>query len=472
MLRVVRLAHHVAFPALTLTALLIAATAGGGPGGWSVPQGTIAQESAPAEHVVLVSIDGLRPEFYRDASWPAPTLQQMAREGASADGVRGVFPTVTYPSHTTIITGAMPARHGIYYNEPFDPDGQTGRWYWEEDLIRVPTLWDAVRTAGGTSASFFWPVSVGAPVDYNVPEIWSLEAGYGSVDPLRWNDTPDGFVEELESNATGPFTDGNLSPDYMTRDLHSAAAVAYTLETYRPTLVTVHILGVDHFEHEDGRDSPRVRQAVASADAAVHEMIDGAKRAGIVEHTAFVVVGDHGFVDIHTALAPNVWLVEAGLREARDDRGDWRAAFHSGVASAFLYLRDPDDTETLQAVRRILENRPRAERRLYRIVDRDELVAIGAAPDAALALAFVPGVAYSSAYSGEALRYTGGGTHGYYPDFAQIETGFVASGAGVRTGVVVPEMGLEDVAPTIAQLLGLPFAAPDGTLYPGLFERQ
>jgi predicted AlkP superfamily pyrophosphatase or phosphodiesterase len=313
---------------------------------------------------------------------------------------------------------------------------------------------------------------VGAPVDYNIPEVWSLEEGYGGTDPLRWNDTPDGFIEEIESNATGPFTDDNLSADYLTRDLRTAAAVAYTLETYRPTLTTVHILGVDHFAHEDGRDSPRVRQAVAAADAAVHEMVDGATRAGIRDSTAFVVVGDHGFVDIHTALAPNVWLVEAGLRAASDDRGDWRAAFHSGVASAFLYLRDPDDDATLRQVRRILESRPRAERRLFRIIERDELAAIGAAPDAALALAFVPGVAYSSAYSGDALRTAGGGTHGFYPDFEQIETGFVASGAGVRGGVIVPEMGLEDIAPAIAHLLGVPFPAPDGTLYPGLFERQ
>ena len=72
----------------------------------------------------------------------------MVIRARCADGVRGVFPTVTYPSHTTLITGAMPARHGIYYNSPFEPGGQTGRWYWEADAIRVPTLWDAVREAG------------------------------------------------------------------------------------------------------------------------------------------------------------------------------------------------------------------------------------------------------------------------------------------------------------------------------------
>jgi hypothetical protein len=177
-------------------------------------------------------------------------------------------------------------------------------------------------------------------------------------------------------------------------------------------------------------------------------------------------------VDIHTSVAPNVWLAEAGLLEARPDRGDWRAAFHSGVASAFLHLRDPDDSEALEIVRRLVEARPRAERRLYRVLDRDDLAAVGAAPDAALALAFVPGVAFSSAVEGDALRRTGGGTHGYYPDLDDVETGFIGWGAGFGDGVVVPRMGLEDIAPAIARLLGIAFEAPDGTLYPGLFSER
>ena len=85
------------------------------------------------DHVVLISVDGLRPEFYLEERWPAPMLQQMRREGAHARAVKSVFPSVTYPAHTTIITGRMPIDHGISYNSPFEPQGQTGRWYWEED---------------------------------------------------------------------------------------------------------------------------------------------------------------------------------------------------------------------------------------------------------------------------------------------------------------------------------------------------
>jgi len=139
------------------------------------------QNDSAVGHVVLISIDGFRPDFYLDTAWPAPILQRMAREGAHVKMVRGVFPSETYPGHTTLVTGAMPGSHGIYYNVPVEKDGPTGRYYWYASAIRVPTLWDAVRESGLKSANVLWPVTVGAPIDWNIPEIWSPDE---KVDPL------------------------------------------------------------------------------------------------------------------------------------------------------------------------------------------------------------------------------------------------------------------------------------------------
>lgn len=90
----------------------------------------------------------------------------------------------------------------------------------------------------------------------------------------------------------------------MTRDDRCGAAAAYLLETYRPGLITVHLTQTDHYQHEDGRESPRVRRTIAAADRAVSQIWEAAGRAGIRERTAFVITGDHGFFDIHTQLAP------------------------------------------------------------------------------------------------------------------------------------------------------------------------
>jgi hypothetical protein len=421
-------------------------------------------QERPADHVVLISIDGLRPEFYRDPAWPAPTLQQMAREGVHAEGVRGVFPTVTYPTHTTLVTGALPARHGVYYNTPFEPEGQTGRWYWEEAAIQVPTLWDAVRAAGLDSAAISWPVTVGAPIDRVLPEVWSLDPDAAPLSAMREASRPAGLWEELEREATGRLSARSFSADWINRDDTTGAAAAYLLETHRPALLAVHLLSNDHFEHEAGRDAPVVRRAVGAVDRAVGAVRDAAERAGILERTAFVVTGDHGFVNTSLSVAPNVWLADAGLRSAAPDRGDWRATFHGQGGATFLHLRDPQDRGALDAVRAALERAPAKVAKLYRAVERAELDAIGADPRVPLALAGARDVRFSDAAQGPVVRPASGAAHGYFPtDFPEILTGFVGWGAGFRSGATLHRMGSEDIAPLVALLLGLDFEAPDGT---------
>ncbi len=444
---------------------------------WTIIQvlwlGALASAASPVRHVVLISIDGLRPEFYLDSSWPAPTIQMMARQGAHAKRVRGVFPTVTYPSHTTIVTGALPIRHGIYYNTPFEPEGQTGRWYWEESAIQVPTLWDALRQAGLKTAALSWPVTVGAPIDFNIPEVWSLEKDAVPLQRMRQEANPPGLFEEIEREATGRLTEGVFGTDYLTRDDRTGAAAAYLLEKYQPALLAVHVIQVDHFQHQEGRESTLVSRAVATADRAVGQILDAAQRAGISENTVFVVTGDHGFVDNNLRLAPNVWLVEAGLMgPGRDRGGDWRAAFLAEGGAAFLHLRDPDDTESYSRVLEILADLPPKYRKLFRIVERDELDRLGADPSVPLALAAAEGTGFVSSGSEPVLRRWTGGTHGYHPELPNIHTGFVGWGPGFRPGASVPTMGLEDIAPLIARLLGVPFEAPDGVLIEGVLAKE
>src|SRR5580692_5574308 len=126
--------------------------------------------------LVLISVDGLRPDYITAADAhgaKVPNLRRFMKEGTYADGVTGVVPTVTYPSHTTLVTGVWPATHGIFANTTFDPLQKNYQgWYWYAEDIRVPTLWDVASKAGRTTASIQWPVTVGAKITWNIPEIW------------------------------------------------------------------------------------------------------------------------------------------------------------------------------------------------------------------------------------------------------------------------------------------------------------
>ncbi|HKP76834.1 MAG TPA: ectonucleotide pyrophosphatase/phosphodiesterase, partial [Longimicrobiaceae bacterium] len=311
---------------------------------------------ARAEHVVVASIDALRPEFYGDESWPAPTLQQLAFEGVRADGVRTVFPALTYPAHTTLVTGALPARHGIWANRPFLAEGWTEAWFWEASHLRVPALWDAVRAAGGTTASIGWPVTVGADIDWNVPDVWPEH--YSQADfmaPVRAAATPPGLLEELEREATGRLRGENFGLGWLAREDRVGSMASYLFERHRPTLLLMHLIGTDHMQHERGRNNPMTRRAVGAADRALGQVVETVERLELRDRTAFVVVGDHGSINRHTQLRPNAWLVSAGLMADRGDRGHWRAAFHADGGSAFLRLRDAADNEAAAAVRRLLD---------------------------------------------------------------------------------------------------------------------
>src|SRR5208337_3370368 len=119
---------------------------------------------------------GLRPDAITAADAlgaKVPNLRRFLKEGTYADGVQGVIPTVTYPSHTTLVTGVWPAKHGIFANTTFDPLQKNYQgWYWYSEDIRVSTLWDAATQAGRTTASIQWPATVGAKITWNIPEFW------------------------------------------------------------------------------------------------------------------------------------------------------------------------------------------------------------------------------------------------------------------------------------------------------------
>src|SRR5690625_3050102 len=371
------------------------------------------------EHLIYISIDGLRPEFYLDRKLPAPMLQRMAAAGTHAKAVRGITPTVTYPSHTTLVTGALPIQHGIFHNRPFEPEGQSGIWYMESAMIRVPALWDAVRATGKSSAAISWPVSAGAPIDWNIPEYWSVKGIEGGLTgaeahtaALRTQVRPKGLLEEIEKESLGRF------PDYywgrnLSREDAVGSMASYLLGKYKPNLFLIHLNQTDYYQHAYGRDHPDVALAIQAVDRTVTRLVDVAERAGILESTAFLTVGDHGFVDVDTKLAPNVWLVELGLHEDRPDRGEWRAAFHPGGGSAFLYLRDDDDIEALEIVREWLGGLPETTRALFRVVEREEIIAAGGDPARILALAARPGDTLTGDARGPAAGQGSCGPQGY-----------------------------------------------------------
>lgn len=380
--------------------------------------------------------------------------------GSYAKGVRCIFPSVTYPSHTTLITGTFPAKHGITYN--LMPDDQRKYvWTTESKKIKAETLWQAVRKAGLKSASVSWPVSVGAEIDYNLPEIWSETNMADRKSAISAYATPKGLLEEMEQYAIGNVPGEDLNLSSLAMDENNSRMAAYMIVKYKPNFLSFHIAGVDGAEHKEGRTGAGVVKAVASADHAVMNIIDAIAKAGLTDNTTIIITGDHGFLDINKTLSPNIWLKEIGI-DSQVGAEEPVAKFQSAGGAAFFQLRDNKDLKTLARVRKKLAEIPDEYKQMFRIVERDELDKIGADPHAMFALAAAKGVYIQDSNTGNLVGPKKGGAHGYFPDVPEIQTGFIIAGAGVKNGVALDSIGLEDVAPTVSRLLGFTLSNPDG----------
>ena len=211
-----------------IAALFIAAT-------WCAA-GSASQNRERPPLLVIVSIDGLRPDYITAADEhgaKVPNLRRFLKEGAYAEGVEGVVPTVTYPSHTTLMTGVWPAKHGIFANTTFDPLQKNYQgWYWYAEDIRVPTLWNAAAKAGRTTASVQWPVTVGANINWDIPEFWRANTE-DDAKLLRAVSTPE-LLAEAQSEI-GPFSGGVDTT--VEADKNRGRYAAWILENKHPSLL-------------------------------------------------------------------------------------------------------------------------------------------------------------------------------------------------------------------------------------------
>jgi len=434
--------------------------------GWQILLCVSFSTAQSTKHIVLISIDGFRPDFYLDSSWPAPNMQQLKKVGMYAKKVKSVFPSFTYPSHVAMLTGALPARSGIYYNTPFEPRGSSGKWNWFTKDIKVPTIWMRLKATGMTSAAIEWPVSVGEEITWNIPEIWDTRYPEDRISETRKYATK-GLIEEIELNATGKLDGENMNEEYQSLDENTGRMAAYILKTYKPNFLAVHFAGVDGAEHEQGRDGNKVRMAVATADRAIGNILETIDKNNLKDSVTVIVIGDHGFSNITQVLQPNVWLKQAELMGVDYN---WNVKFQPAGGSAFLYLQNSKDIQTLNKVKWLLEQQPTSLKKLFAVYDRKKLDEMGVDSGAVLALAAQPGIVFGGSTDGNVLTpiKSGGGHHGYEPNQADMFTGFIAYGPGITKGGKIEQMSVKDAAPLIATLLGIEFKTPDGVLVPGI----
>src|SRR5882724_392812 len=423
----------------------------------------LAQEK-PAPLLVVISVDGLRPDYVTAADAhgaKVPHLRKFLHEGTYAQGVTGVIPTVTYPSHTTLMTGVWPAKHGILANQTFDPLQKNHEgWYWYAEDIRVPTLWDAASAAGRTTASIQWPVTVGAKITWNIPEIWRAGTSEDAK-LLRVVSTP-GLLAEGKA-AVGEFRGGiDASPE--SDEVRGKDAV-WILENKHPGLLTLHLIALDHIEHEAQAFSPKAMAVLERLDAVIGKVWDAAERVA-PGHAIVAVVSDHGFANYGQQL--NLFpAFEKAKLFSLDDKGkisEWRAMPWETGGSAAIVLKDPKNGLTVATVRTLLTKLAADPANgIDRVLEGDELHRRGGYPNASFFVGLKPGWRTGTALSGPVVSSVkAGGTHGELPDLPDLRASFFLVGPGVAAGKNQGLIDMRDIAPTLAKAAGLSLPTADG----------
>ncbi|MCC7175169.1 MAG: alkaline phosphatase family protein [Bryobacterales bacterium] len=409
-----------------------------------------AQTPAKDHMVVVISLDGLPAYALDDPRLPIPTLRRLMKEGVYAR-MTSINPTVTWPVHTSMVTGVLAGEHGLLANGTIL---KTGSWppvkvdpmLDKEKMVHAPTVYDAVFRAGLTTAQIDWVAINNAPtITYPFSE-WASPAG-----PVEREMIAKGVITAADVES---FSKANIA----FRDQIWTTAAVYLIHEHKPNLLLLHLLTLDSVSHGSGPAGLPATAATAFLDGCVARVAAAIRDAGMSDRTTLIVVSDHGFKGYTKQVRPAVALAAAGL-------GDKVYVLPEG-GSAYVYL---DQSQAAELVPKTIQTLEGVEG-IERIIAPGGFSALGLAqPDQdpqmyQLLLVAKDGYAFSGATGGPvtAAPPQRAGAHGYLATDAQMDVIFIAAGRGVRAGVDPGRISVIDIAPTIANLLGVKFPSAKG----------
>lgn len=398
-----------------------------------------------------------------------PNFQKYLAGGSCVERVRSVYPTITYPCHTTMMTGVWPQKHGVLGNEEFIPGVEKAPWKWFYEAVKWDEdIFKAAKRAGLTTCGIFWPVTGRHPaVDYLIDAYWPQP---GDTD-IREVFARAGSSEEVLDIIVRQMKDCVLRTHPATERFQTRCAREIILR-YQPDLMMVHPTNIDSYRHSYGLFNDKVKKGIEETDAYIGELMEAVEEAGLLEDTNLVLTSDHGHMEVKRILSPNILLADAGFIEL-DGQGrlkDWQAYCLSGGTSALIYLKDPSDQEIHRRVEEYL--RGLAKEGIYGFTQVFSEEEVREKEHLGGDFSFVLETdGYTSfgkslvrplvnSFDETDYRY-GRATHGHLPDRG-IWPVFYAKGPGFLENVTLKTANLVDEAPTFARVLGVDLKGADG----------
>ncbi|MCB9640097.1 MAG: alkaline phosphatase family protein [Myxococcales bacterium] len=438
-------------------------------GSWSSPaKGQDVKE--PERYVFLLSIDGLSHKHLLDKRLPFTHLRRLAKEGILA-GSRTIFPSMTWPSHASLVTGQYPREHGILGNRWLHNKKQIYWPYWEAADVhrRSESIYDLATQRGIRTAALMWPATQGSKtITYNLPEVARRRLFKRYVDSRMLRAAREaGYSREQLFQAMAA---EDIRSDRMVTKL---AISLVQKKQGRPGLFLMHYLDLDHVLHGHGTSPSRaLKRSARELDALFGQIVEATKKAGIYKRSTFFVVSDHGFLQSKKTIDLRQVLMQAGvsryqmLNSYRVKREDVSSFYNGHAGFIYIHPRKGDKAKRRVELRRKILASLRKIKEIERVYTPKEYAALGfpspkedrGAPDL-IALA-KPDCYFRLNPKGRLVRNFRVGMHGYLPGHKDIQVPFLAFGETIRERSEPLQVRNIDVAPTVARILGLSWSQP------------
>ncbi|MBD5106229.1 MAG: alkaline phosphatase family protein [Lachnospiraceae bacterium] len=416
--------------------------------------------------LIIVSLDAVGSEDLTFLK-TLPNFKSLYQNAAVCEHVESVCPSITYPAHTSIVTGKKPIHHGVINNTLVQPKRPAPDWMWQRKYVKGTTLYDETNKKGYKTAALLWPVTARSRIHYNLPEVLANRPWQNQIMVSAFNGTMSYELALLKR--FGHLRDGVRQPA-LDNFVHQSAL--YTIKNYRPDMMLIHYTDVDTNRHIYGVHHQKARAALGRHDQRLGELFTALEETGDMDKTTLVVLGDHYQMDVERVVYFNYLFKEQGFLKTKGQKiTDYQFLAKNCDGTCYIYANEKKrpNKEAYEKLTALLEKCKTQE--IYgieRIYTGREAGEKGADDRCVYFIEAKKGVYYLDEFEALTLSVKDvkkgkmRGSHGYLPEKEGYQTFFLAKGYGIRENVSIPHMYLWDEGVTLAKLLQVDLGEVDG----------
>ncbi|MGL4849353.1 MAG: ectonucleotide pyrophosphatase/phosphodiesterase [Clostridium sp.] len=401
---------------------------------------------------IILSFDAVSSEDFNSLK-KLSSFEELIKESSYSSDVSSVYPSLTYPAHTSICTGKLPINHGIINNILIQPERKSPDWFWNRKYINGTTIYDIAKKNGLRTCTLLWPVTGKAKtIDLNLPEVFPNRKFQNQIMVSALNGSP--LFQLKVEKLYGHLRQGFDQP-YLDNFVFSS--LMYVLENDLADFIMVHLTDTDTHKHNFGTKNPHIFHSLKRHNNRLSQIINFLKENNIYEDSTIICLGDHSFKDADFVIKLNKFFIDNNLitLDSKGNIKDYIAYMNFCDGSAYVYVKDE---EFVKPIYTLISNFSKENNNCIKsILSSKEASLLGASDKCTFMLEASDNYYFINDLTSPIIEETKGihpvANHGYNPFDSSYKTFFTCKNPSVKKAFNIGEMSLIDEGATIFKLL-------------------